>query len=69
MVDLEKIKQLAHDRGITISKLEKETGLANATIRKWDSSTPQVDSLIKVARYFKTTVEELLYDSEANNKK
>lgn len=60
MVNLERIKQLASEKGISISKLEKETGLANATIRKWENSNPQIDTLIKVARFFKVPVEELL---------
>ena len=60
MVNLERIKQLAKERGVSIAKLEKETGLANATIRKWDTSNPQVDTLVKVAKYFDVSVEELL---------
>ena len=60
MVNLERIKQLASERGISISKLEKETGLANATIRKWETSNPQIDTLVKVARYFGVSVEELI---------
>jgi transcriptional regulator with XRE-family HTH domain len=60
MVNLERIKQLASEKGVTIAKLEKETGLANATIRKWDTSNPQVDTLVKVAKYFDVSVEELL---------
>lgn len=60
MVNLERIKQLASEKGISISKLEKETGLANATIRKWETSNPQIDTLVKVARYFGVSVEELI---------
>ncbi len=60
MVNLERIKQLASERGISISKLEKETGLANATIRNWEDSNPQIDTLIKVARYFQVPIEELI---------
>lgn len=60
MVNLKRIKQLASERGISISKLEKETGLANATIRKWETSNPQIDTLVKVARYFGVSVEELI---------
>ena len=59
---LENIKRLCKERGITVSALEKESGLKNATITKWDTSVPKVDNLKKVADYFGVTVDELLKD-------
>lgn len=56
----ENIKALCKDRGITISKLEKETGLGNATVRGWEQSSPKVDKLKKVADYFGVTLDDLL---------
>lgn len=61
-VILENIKRLCKERGITVSALEKESGLKNATITKWDTSVPKVDNLKKVADYFGVTVDELLKD-------
>lgn len=60
MVNLERIKQLAKERGVSIAKLEKETGLANATIRKWENAKPQAESLAKVAKFFDVSIEELM---------
>ncbi|MBQ1297154.1 MAG: helix-turn-helix transcriptional regulator [Clostridiales bacterium] len=60
MVNLERIKQLAKERGVSIAKLEKETGLANATIRKWESAKPQAENLAKVANFFDVSIEELM---------
>lgn len=58
----ERISSLCKERGISISKLEQETELGNATIRGWKNSSPRVDSLKKVADYFGCTVDELLKD-------
>ena len=60
MVNLERIRQLAKERGVSIAKLEKETGLANATIRKWENAKPQAESLAKVAKFFDVSIEELM---------
>ncbi len=43
-----------------ISKLEKEIGLGNATIRTWRTSSPSVDRLKLVADYFNVTMDELI---------
>lgn len=57
---LARILQLCKERGISVSRLEKEVGLGNATIRLWDSSSPRVDNLKRVADYFGVTVDSLL---------
>ena len=61
----ENIKALCWDRHISIAKLEKECGLGNATIRGWEHSSPQIDNLIRVARYFGVSVDSLLENREA----
>lgn len=56
----DKITALCAERKISISKLEEETGLGNATIRKWKSSWPSVEKLKRVADYFGVTVDSLI---------
>ena len=57
----ERIKKLCDDRGITITRLENECGFSNATIKKWKTvSTPGVDKVIAVARYFGVSTDFLL---------
>lgn len=56
----EKISALCEERGISISKLEKDAGLGNATVRGWKKSIPSADNLKKVATIFGCTVDELL---------
>lgn len=56
----EKILKICKEKKISISKLEAECGLGNATIRGWKESSPRVDSLKKVADYLGVPIWELL---------
>lgn len=51
---------LCKEKKISVSRLEKETGLGNATVRGWERSTPNLRTLQLVADYFGVTVDELL---------
>lgn len=53
---LDKIKKLCKKNKITIHKLEKECDLGNGTIRGWEKSIPNVNTLQKVADYFQIPV-------------
>lgn len=55
----DKIEALCKQRGITISRLEKDSGLAHATILKWDKSSPTLASLKKVADTLEIPLSEL----------
>ena len=56
----ENIVSLCKTKNISIAKLERETGLGNATIRTWETSSPSVDRLKKVADYLGVTIDSLL---------
>lgn len=57
----ERIRQLCEEKGISIAKLESDCGFANSTIKKWKStSTPGVDKIKVIARYFGVTVDYIL---------
>ena len=56
------IAKLCQSRKISVARLEKETGLGNATIRGWNTSSPTVEKLKAVADYFGVTVDDLLSD-------
>ena len=64
---LENIRRLCAERGISLARLERETGIANGVIARWDTSSPRVESLVKVADFFGVTVDELLKD-ESNER-
>lgn len=43
------IKAEAKKKGMTITQLEKDAGLAKASLCKWSKSTPTLSSMSKVA--------------------
>lgn len=56
----ERVKQAADKKKIRISALEKEAGLGNGSIRKWKSSSPNIDSLKAVAKVLGVKVSDLI---------
>ena len=54
------ISKLCKKNNISIAKLERETGLGNATVRNWCISSPTVDKLKLVPDYFGVSVDDLL---------
>lgn len=57
---IEKVKALCEERKTNIAKVERECGLANATIRRWENASPTAENLSKVADYFGVSVDFLL---------
>lgn len=64
---LSRVRTLCDENGISISRLERETGLGNATIRGWATSSPTVDKLKLVADYFGVSVDDLLNPDKAQD--
>jgi len=56
----DKIKEIAEKKGISIQKIEKEAGLGNGTISKWNASKPLAENLQKVAAVLGVKIEDLL---------
>lgn len=63
---VENIKQLCTQHQVTIPKLEKELGFGNGTIYNWAKSSPSVDKVEKVAKYFGVSINRILYGFDAN---
>jgi len=59
-VDIEKIKRLANEHDLTISRLEKYAFLQNGTVRKWDRAEPKISSIYKVSKILGIEIEKLL---------
>lgn len=55
-----KIKDLAEDRAMTLTELERKLDFGQGTIRRWDKSTPSADKLDQVATYFNVSTDYLL---------
>ncbi|MEE5987226.1 helix-turn-helix domain-containing protein [Ligilactobacillus equi] len=56
----DEVKKLADEHKVSIWKLERDLGLSNGSISKWNSSTPSSVSLQKVAEYFDVSVAYIL---------
>ena len=54
------VLRFCEERGISLARLERETGIGNGTISRWKTSFPRVDILKKVADYFGVSVDSLL---------
>ena len=54
------VKTLCQKKGTSIPKLEKELGFGNGAIYYWDTNTPGVDKVQKVADYFGVTIDFLV---------
>lgn len=63
----ENVVRLCEERGITVSALEKELNLGNATVRGWKISDPRTSKLKSVADYFGCTVDDLLKEVEPDD--
>jgi len=57
---VKRIKELCKRKGITLHRLEQETGLGNGIISRWEKSSPTVENLKKVADYFGVTIDMLI---------
>ena len=57
---LDKIIALCAAEGSNLSRLERECGLSNAAIRRWENSSPSAENLQKVADHFGVSVDYLL---------
>ena len=58
-VDYDKIKNMASEQGLSICRLEKQSGLKNGTVRKWESVFPNIKSLFMVAETLNVNFWEL----------
>lgn len=56
----EKVEAACKEQGVSIAKLEKDCGIGNATVRRWDKAFPRINTLKKVADYFNKPIEYFL---------
>lgn len=60
MTLISRIKQLAQSRQLTLAQLERNVGISNGQIRRWDTSSPKVENLLKIADYFSVSLDYLM---------
>lgn len=64
----EKIIMLRKNKNLSQDELGNELGVARQTISKWElgETTPEMDKLIKISKFFEIGLDELIKDSESN---
>ena len=55
-----RIKEKADEKGISIKALEREAGLGNGVIKRWNETSPQCNKLELVANYLQVSIEWLI---------
>ena len=67
MTIYERVKSKADEAGISLKAIEKEVGLGNGIIKKWEKTSPQCNKLEKVANYLQVSIEWLITGKEKEN--
>lgn len=57
---VERIKRLCDSKKTSFAEVEREVGISNGQIRRWDTSSPKTENIQKVADYFNVSVDYLL---------
>ncbi len=66
MAIVENIKLLCEENGLSIPKLEKSLGFSKGSVYNWDTNSPSIDKVQKVATYFNVSADDLIYGYKAN---
>lgn len=57
---IERIESICKQKGYSIMRLEKESGLSNGQIRKWRTQKPSYDKVASVANSLNVTIDWLI---------
>lgn len=60
MTIIERIQLKAKEKRVSISTIEKEAGISNGVIRRWEKSSPQCDKIAPVANYLNVSLDWLI---------
>lgn len=61
---MDRVRALCKVNSISYSTLEDAAGLARNSVRKWGTSIPSGDRILKVAQYFDVSVDYLLGNTD-----
>lgn len=59
----ERVLRLVQEQGLTVKQLERECDLANATVRRWETQTPNIESVRRVAQRLRVSLDYLVNGS------
>lgn len=63
---VDRIQLIMRERGSTLKQLERDCGLGNGTIRRWEEQSPRLDKLEKVADFLQISIDYLVHGSSEN---
>jgi transcriptional regulator with XRE-family HTH domain len=66
MAIVERIKLKCKEKNTSMSALEKQIGIGNGNIRRWDDKIPGCDKIIAVANMLEVSIDWLLTGKEAD---
>lgn len=61
---LDNVKALCKEKGIAQRRMEQEIGISNGASSKWEKSSPSVEVLQKLSKYFDVSINYLLTGQE-----
>jgi len=62
-----RIKKLCEGKNLTLNKLERTLALSKSSVAKWDTNSPSIDKVQKVADYFGVSADYLMGRTPAPN--
>lgn len=66
MTLVERLQQLAKEKGTNFKQIEIKCGIGNGTMRRWDEKAPRIDKIKAVADYLNVSIDYLVYGSSSN---
>lgn len=60
MALFQRVQYLLKEQGMTVKQLERSCDLANATIRRWETQTPNIESVRRVAEKLNVSIDYLV---------
>ena len=60
-----RIREKCTEKNTSLKALEREIGLGNGTIKRWDENIPSYDKVIKVADFLQVSFHWLIFGKEA----
>ena len=58
---IDRLEIEAKKKGLTFNRIERELGLGNGTIKRWNDQSPRLDKLTAVARFVGVSLDYLVF--------
>ena len=58
---IDRIEQAIKEKGTNFKRVERECGLGNGTIKRWEEQSPRLDKLVLVSEYLQVSLDYLVF--------